>query len=523
MLNVCDLASYLARGKPIAKGQPLTYLRSVLLATTDAGLIAPARQAFGATDDYRLVICGTEKEAAERLQEIDVHLFVCDADILGDGPANVVVSARVSQPRVSRVVVASPERAAAGWVVARNAAAYLSLLKPVPAEQIALVAKRALELNELSRRHRLLSREMKISMDDDIFGEVQPLSVRGGFSQFEKLVFASPRMAELATEARQAAATELPVLIHGETGTGKELLARAIHYNSQRMNSPMHVQNCGGMSDDTLHSELFGHVRGAFTGAIADRLGLFRAADGGTVFLDEISEVSPGFQVSLLRFLQGGEVKPLGADKLHTADVRIIAATNRPLEAMVETGQFRRDLYYRLKGFALKIPPLRDRREDIPVLTEYFLEKYAGVVGRRVVGVTKDALLKLGAYDWPGNVREARDRGAADGGDRRPGGLYLEPAPVAGLQRGAGTGGRGPAGGRRLDPEGAGGGAGAQAGGGGAGEEPLEPEPRRRGARPVAGGAREQDQALRPAGGLRVRAGTAGHACPRDQVSDIAV
>ncbi len=491
----------------------MAHLRSVLLATADAGLVASARQAFNATDDYRLVICATEKEAAERLQEIDVHLFVCDADLLGAGPANVVVSARVSQPRISRVVVASPERAAAGWVIARNAAAYLSLLKPVPAEQIALVAKRALELNELSRRHRLLSREMKISMDDDIFGEVQPLSVRGGFSQFEKLVFASPRMAELAAEARQAAATELPVLIHGETGTGKELLARAIHYNSQRMNSPMHVQNCGGMSDDTLHSELFGHVRGAFTGAIADRLGLFRAADGGTVFLDEISEVSPGFQVSLLRFLQGGEVKPLGSDKLQTADVRIIAASNRPLEAMVEAGQFRRDLYYRLKGFALQIPPLRERREDIPVLAEYFLEKYAGVVGRRVVGVTKDALIKLGAYDWPGNVRELETEMRRMVAIADQGGYissrHLPPAFSTVRAQPAG----GPAGPRRRDPEGAGGDAGAKAGRGGAGEEPLEPEPRRRGARPVAGGAREQDQALRAAGGLKSAPLATGEEC----------
>ena len=384
----------------------MTHQQTVLLATSDDGLIATMREALVAQDDYRLVVCGSEKEATQRLQDIAVHLFVCDADILGPGPSNVVVSTRVSQPRVSRVVVASPDHAEAGWAVARNAAAYLFLLKPVPPEQIALVVKRALELNELSRRHRLLSREMKISIDDDIFGEAQPLSVRGGFSQFEKLVFASPRMAELAAEARQAAGTELPVLIHGETGTGKELLARAIHYNSQRMNSPMHVQNCSGMGDDTLHSELFGHVRGAFTGAIADRLGLFRAADGGTVFLDEISEISRSFQVSLLRFLQGGEVKPLGSDRLHTADVRVIAASNRPLEPMVAAGQFRRDLYYRLKGFSLQIPPLRERREDIPVLTEYFLEKYAGVVGRRVVGVTKDALSKLAAYDYPGNVHE---------------------------------------------------------------------------------------------------------------------
>jgi two-component system response regulator HupR/HoxA len=160
------------------------------------------------------------------------------------------------------------------------------------------------------------------------------------------------------------------------------------------------------MLDSTLHSELFGHVRGAFTGATTDRLGLFRAADGGTVFLDEISDVSPSFQVSLLRFLQGGEVKPLGSDKIVHANVRIIAASNRPLAQMVEEGEFRRDLYYRLKGFALHIPPLRARREDIPTLTDFFIEKYAGVVGRRVIGITQVALARLQAYSYPGNVRE---------------------------------------------------------------------------------------------------------------------
>ncbi|MET4315714.1 sigma-54 factor interaction domain-containing protein [Bradyrhizobium sp. RT4b] len=154
----------------------------------------------------------------------------------------------------------------------------------------------------------------------------------------------------------------MPILIQGETGTGKELLARAIHYNSPRKTSPLLVQNCGGMSDELLHSELFGHKRGAFTGAISDRLGLFRAGDGGTVFLDEISEVSPSFQVSLLRFLQVGEVKPLDSDKTQTCNVRIIAASNRPLRTLVAAGKYRQDLYFRLKGSELEVPPLRERQ-----------------------------------------------------------------------------------------------------------------------------------------------------------------
>ena len=379
---------------------------TVLLASNDITVQDRVADALGADPDYRLIICRSEQEATARLNELQAHLMICDADLLADVNANVLINARISHPHVARVLFGSPDRPDTCTEIARRAATYLYVLKPVPQDLIRLLAKRSLELGELSRRHRVLSRELKISMDDDIFVEREEFSVKGGWSQFEKLVYVSTKMAELCAEAKQAAQTELPVLVLGETGTGKELLARAIHFNSKRMNSPMHVQNCGGMPDDTLHSELFGHLRGAFTGAVADRLGLFRAADGGTVFLDEISEISPSFQVSLLRFLQEGEVKPLGSDRLHHADVRIIAASNRPLDKLVERGEFRRDLYYRLKGFELHIPSLRDRPEDIPALTQFFIEKYAGVVGRRVVGVTKDALAKLEGYDYPGNVRE---------------------------------------------------------------------------------------------------------------------
>ena len=379
---------------------------TVLLVSSDDRLIDISRRSLQAEGDYRVVVCRSEREAIQRLGEIEVHLLISDCDLATEPCSSIAVATRVSHPRISRIVVTPVDNVDVGLAVARHAAAYLFLVKPVMPEQIILTAKRALELTELSRRHRLLSRELKISMDDDIFDGERQMSVKGGVSQFEKMVYASPKMVELTNDAKQAAATDLPVLIHGETGTGKELLARAVHFNSPRMNSPLHVQNCGGVADATLHSELFGHVRGAFTGAIADRLGLFRAADGGTVFLDEVSEISKSFQVSLLRFLQEGEVKPLGSDKVSYANVRIIAASNRPLEGLVASGEFRRDLYYRLKGFSLDIPPLRERPEDISVLADFFLDKYAGVVGRRVIGITNTVLEKLLAYDFPGNVRE---------------------------------------------------------------------------------------------------------------------
>ena len=166
------------------------------------------------------------------------------------------------------------------------------------------------------------------------------------------------------------------------------------------------VQNCGGMPDELLQSELFGHKRGAYTGAISDRLGLFRAADGGTVFLDEISEVSPSFQVSLLRFLQEGEVKPLGSDKTETCNVRIVCASNCSLKALASAGKFRQDLYFRLRGFELEVPPLRERPDDIPALAEFFAAKHRDAIGRKVLAISAGALDKLTAYEFPGNVRE---------------------------------------------------------------------------------------------------------------------
>jgi len=224
--------------------------------------------------------------------------------------------------------------------------------------------------------------------------------------QFDKLVFVSDKMAEVCNVARKAAATDLPVLIEGETGTGKELMAKAIHLFSSRQQQIFLAQNCGAIVDDLLLSELFGHKRGGFTGAISDRLGLFVAADKGTVFLDEISDISPAVQVSLLRFLQDGEVKAIGSDRTRPTNVRIIAASNRPIRQLVDEGKFRRDLYYRLKGFEVSIPPLRDRPEDIPVLTDYLIRKYSEVFNRKVAGVAIQAQQKLRSYAFPGNVRE---------------------------------------------------------------------------------------------------------------------
>ena len=256
----------------------MSNLQTILLASKDIRLVDAIIKGLPETDGYRLIICESENEAAQRLNDLEINLFLCDSDLILDPNRNVVLSSRLSHPNVPRVILTSMQNETAAMNLTKLASAYLYIKKPVLPDQIMLLVKRALEFNEISRRHRILSRELKISIDDDIYDSSSENAVKGGPSRFEKLVYVSSKMSDLVSEARQAATTDLPVVIHGETGTGKELLARAIHFNSKRINAPLLVQNCGGLQDDVLHSELFGHTLGAFSGAITDRLGLFRAA-----------------------------------------------------------------------------------------------------------------------------------------------------------------------------------------------------------------------------------------------------
>ena len=354
---------------------------------------------------YRVLRASSENEATSIARTVHVDLAIGDEDGPSLNGCAFLAGLRISHPDVMRVLILKKTSGMESKAVT-EAAVYQFLRRPLDIEQAALVVKRGLETRELARRHRLISREFKMNDEGAIFDAGHDLQFRPQSQRFEKLVYVSERMAAVCELARTAAKTDLPVLIQGETGTGKELLARAVHYNSTRRANPLLVQNCGGMPDELLQSELFGHKRGAFTGAVSDRLGLFRAGDGGTVFLDEISDVSKSFQVSLLRFLQEGEVKPLGADKTIHANVRIIAASNRPLAALVAKGEFRRDLYYRLKGFEFEVPPLRDRPEDIAALAEFFAAKHSEANGRKILGLSASVIDKLRHYAFPGNVRE---------------------------------------------------------------------------------------------------------------------
>jgi transcriptional regulator with GAF, ATPase, and Fis domain len=225
-------------------------------------------------------------------------------------------------------------------------------------------------------------------------------------SSGSRIVGTSKAVTELLAQLDKVADTRVSVLVEGETGTGKELIAAALHYRSSRRDKLFVAQNCAAFPEQLLESELFGHKRGAFTGASEDKKGLFEVADGGTLFLDEIGEMPLSLQAKLLRVLQEGEIRPLGATQVKHVNVRIVAATNRKLEDEIKAGRFREDLYYRLKVFPLRVPPLRERREDVPALAACFLERYGKEIGKTVAGFAQETLLALASHGWPGNVRE---------------------------------------------------------------------------------------------------------------------
>jgi two-component system response regulator HydG len=276
-------------------------------------------------------------------------------------------------------------------VRAVNEGAYYYLQKPFANDELLAICRRACEVRQLKVENRQLKKEIR----------------RRGRGDVGRPVGAAPRFIEVLELAETVAATGSTVLISGESGTGKELVARYIHDLSARSEQAFLSINCGALPDSLLDSELFGHVKGSFTGAVKDKDGLLVAASGGTFFLDEIGEMSPSTQVKLLRAVQEREVIPVGATKAVQVDVRIIAATNRDLEEEIARGAFRSDLYYRLNVIQLHLPPLRARREDVPLLASYFLHKLATSRGEeRVPVLAPETLEVLTRYDWPGNVRE---------------------------------------------------------------------------------------------------------------------
>jgi formate hydrogenlyase transcriptional activator len=228
-------------------------------------------------------------------------------------------------------------------------------------------------------------------------------------SMYEEIVGSSKPLRRVMSQVSEVAPTESTVLIQGETGTGKELIARAIHKRSNRSSRAFIKINCAAIPTSLIASELFGHEKGAFTGAVQRRIGRFESADGGTIFLDEVGELSAETQIALLRVLQERELERVGSSRPIQIDVRVLAATNRDLETAVEEGSFRRDLFYRLNVFPIQVPSLRERRDDIPMLVEYLVERYAKKCGRRIRRTSKATLELLQSYAWPGNIRELQN------------------------------------------------------------------------------------------------------------------
>lgn len=267
--------------------------------------------------------------------------------------------------------------------------AYDYLLKPFPKEKLLGLIQRVLDHRRLAVENVELRKELQ-----------------RGNKRAESIVFRSARFREVYDLTLQVAESEANILILGESGTGKELIASAIHHNSHRVTRPFVSLNCAALSDTLLESQLFGHVRGAFTGAVMNQKGLVEEADGGTLFLDEIGDVSPMVQAKLLRVIQERDFIAVGSTKSKQVDVRFVAATNKDLMNEVREGRFREDLYYRLNVITIQLPPLRERREDIEPLALHFIERYAAKMKKDVRGLDADALVRLLDYDWPGNVRE---------------------------------------------------------------------------------------------------------------------
>ena len=352
----------------------------------------------------------TAAQAEQILADDWVQVVVSDQRMPGTTGVELLAAVRERWPDLVRIIISGYTDAEDIIDGINRAGIYQYITKPWHPDNLLLTVGNACRLYQLQRENERLSLETRMtaaSLERRL--AEQRTRVKQRF-RFDAIVRAadSPLNA-LCDQVARFAAYDIPVLLTGESGTGKELFARALHYNSPRADKPFVAENCGALPDQLLESELFGHRRGAFTGAVADHVGLFEQADGGTLFLDEIGDVSPAFQVKLLRVLQEGEVRPVGSQQRRRVDVRVVAATNRDLGRGMRDGAFRSDLYYRLAGVTLHLPPLRERPGDIDAICEYLLADAARGFGLPAGAVTDEAMDLLLRYDWPGNVRELQN------------------------------------------------------------------------------------------------------------------
>jgi len=361
-------------------------------------------------EDFTVLTASGADEARVHLERHDVSVILCDQRMPGLTGVAFLKEVRERWPDTVRIVISGYTDSEDIIAGINDAGIYQYILKPWIPEHLLGTVRNAAEARTLQRDMHRLDRELRTStpvLRQRAERKLERARAVFDFDRIERLP-GSP-MDSVCALAERMARVDLSVLVQGESGTGKELLARAMHYASPRSAGAFVVENCAALTDTLLESELFGHKRGAFTGAFDDHIGLFQRADGGTIFLDEIGETSPAFQLRLLRVLQEGEVRPVGATRVVPVDVRVIAATHRDLEQRVRDGLFREDLYYRIACVTLTVPPLRERSGDIGPIARRLLGDVAPALGRPQARLGDDALAALLAYPWPGNIREMRN------------------------------------------------------------------------------------------------------------------
>jgi two-component system response regulator HydG len=339
---------------------------------------------------YECVVATSGSEGLRLIEEQVFDIIITDMVMEGVGGMEVLAKAKRELPD-AEVVILTGYSTIKSAVTAMQAGASTYLTKPLDINELRTKADKASQSQRLQRSNLELQRQL-----NEKFG-------------FEGVIGNSRAMHEVVAKLRQIAPTSAAVLITGESGTGKELAAKSLHVNSPRKNKPFVPLNCAELSENVLESELFGHVRGAFTGADRDRIGRLQYANGGTLFLDEIGDMPIAIQVKLLRVLETGEIIRVGANDPTKVNVRLISATNRDLTNALADGRFRQDLYHRLNVVRIKLPPLRERRDDIPLLIDYFLKEFTAAHAKTIKAVTPAVRKALTAYSWPGNVRELRN------------------------------------------------------------------------------------------------------------------
>ncbi|WP_240754646.1 sigma-54-dependent transcriptional regulator [Parasulfuritortus cantonensis] len=361
-------------------------------------------------EDFNVLTASGAAEALALMEDHRVHVVLTDQRMPGMSGVAFLRQVREAWPDTVRIIISGYTDSEDIIAGINEAGIYQYLLKPWHPDQLLLTLRRAAELQRLETENHRLTLELRAA-EPHLRGRVgeNRARLRQAFAPDAIVRAADSPMQAVCQLVERAANYDVPVLIEGESGTGKELLARAIHYGGGRAEQPFVVENCGALPDTLLESELFGHKKGAYTGASQDRVGLFQQAHGGTLFLDEIGETSAAFQVKLLRVLQEGEFRPLGSSRTVAVDVRVVAATNRHLEDEVRAGRFREDLYYRLATVPVRVPALRERPMDIPELARRILAKVSANLGRRVDGFAPEVLACMQAYAWPGNVRELQN------------------------------------------------------------------------------------------------------------------